>query len=150
MPEDADAAMLRAYLAARDVACPQCGYNLRALTGDVCPECGEKLTLGVRMVEPKQAAPIAGLIGLSAGAGLNGLLLLYAFIQIAVRPRGNWMVKFVVVNALGFVLLGTCVVAWLRAWRWIRGRDTRTRWILAGACWGLALLDVIVFSILIN
>ena len=23
-----------------DIFCPDCGYNLRGLLGDVCPECG--------------------------------------------------------------------------------------------------------------
>jgi predicted Zn-ribbon and HTH transcriptional regulator len=31
----------RAYLAEHDVECPACGYNLRGLPDDVCPECGE-------------------------------------------------------------------------------------------------------------
>src|SRR5688572_24753805 len=41
--EDADAApagLLRAFLAGRDVSCPNCEYNLRDLAGDRCPECG--------------------------------------------------------------------------------------------------------------
>lgn len=29
------------YLAERDVPCPGCGYNLRNLTGALCPECGK-------------------------------------------------------------------------------------------------------------
>jgi len=28
-----------AYFADKDVACPYCGYNLRGLTDEVCPEC---------------------------------------------------------------------------------------------------------------
>jgi len=31
---------LAEYLATRDVACPKCGYNLRALKVGTCPECG--------------------------------------------------------------------------------------------------------------
>src|SRR5205823_14867222 len=72
-PASDDAAMLKQYLGSRDVPCPHCNYNLRNLTSNVCPECGEEVTLRVQSLEPRQAAPIAGLVLLSAGAGLNGL-----------------------------------------------------------------------------
>ena len=75
--EPRERSLLREFLADQDIQCPQCRYNLRSLTGDRCPECGEQLLLGVHLVEPKLAAPIAGIIGLAAGAGLNGLLIVY-------------------------------------------------------------------------
>ena len=81
---DAPAEFLTTFLAGRNAACPGCGYNLRDLQGTRRPECGDILVLRVGLVEPKQAAPIAGLIGLAAGAGLNGLLLLYIAIQAAI------------------------------------------------------------------
>lgn len=40
------------YLADRDVRCVTCGYNLRGITRDTCPECGAALT-----VEELQQAP---------------------------------------------------------------------------------------------
>ncbi len=42
-PQDSptdDADLVRHYLAGRDLPCPRCGYNLRGLGGDGCPECG--------------------------------------------------------------------------------------------------------------
>ena len=39
--------MLLAFLAEHEAACPECGYNLRALTRAVCPECGQELVLTV-------------------------------------------------------------------------------------------------------
>src|SRR5262245_32084681 len=69
--------LLNRYLADRDVLCPGCGYNLRDLTRDHCPECDQGLALRVGLVESGLAGFIAGLIGLAAGAGFSGLLLLF-------------------------------------------------------------------------
>ena len=67
--------LLAQFLSTRDVPCPGCGYNLRHLASARCPECAEEIRLGVHLAEPRQGLLIAGLIGLSAGAGLPGLLL---------------------------------------------------------------------------
>lgn len=40
-----DEALIRAYLAGRDVACPACSYNLRDLREARCPECGCTLAI---------------------------------------------------------------------------------------------------------
>src|SRR5258708_6757298 len=74
--------LLQLFLTDRDTPCPQCGYNLRSLRDERCPECGETLVLRVNVAEPRQGALITGLIGLSAGAGLSGLLLIYIAIQV--------------------------------------------------------------------
>src|SRR3954447_11182572 len=89
--------LLRLYLADRDVACPQCKYNLRNLIGTRCPECGEQLQLRVTPVEPRQAAPIAGLILLAAGGGMNGMLLIYVIMEALSRRGGGggWLGRFV-------------------------------------------------------
>ena len=39
--------MLLDFLREHDAACPVCGYNLRALTQPVCPECRHELVLAV-------------------------------------------------------------------------------------------------------
>lgn len=44
---DHDIAALLTWLAEHDEQCPMCGYNLRALTRPVCPECRQELVLTV-------------------------------------------------------------------------------------------------------
>ena len=39
--------MLLDFLREHDASCPLCGYNLKALTRPICPECGQELVLTV-------------------------------------------------------------------------------------------------------
>ncbi|HVT88179.1 MAG TPA: hypothetical protein VHD56_04955 [Tepidisphaeraceae bacterium] len=143
--------LLFTFLAKQDVPCPQCGYNLRALTRDICPECGDQIKLGVQLVEPRQAAAIAGLIGLSAGAGFNGLLILYVFIMDFVRGlSGQGMGMFIVTNAGGLIVTGAATTIWLLNWRKIRTLPKGVRWTLVGGCWLLSIIDLFVFALFIR
>ena len=149
--EHHDAAILKLFLDGRDQPCPQCGYNLRDLPGTRCPECGEELALRLQLGEPRQAAALAGLIALSAGAGMNVLLLGYVFIVLAfLGPWGRGWGKFVAVNATGAVVLGLCIGLWLRYWRHIRRLDVVRRWMLVGACAAVSLADLVLFAKLIR
>ena len=145
---DAPAEFLTTFLAGRNAACPGCGYNLRDLQGTRCPECGDILVLRVGLVEPKQAAPIAGLICLAAGAGLNGLLLLYIAIQAAiVRANFYGIERFLVINSIGFIVQAGAMGLWLRKWRSIRRLPVGRRWAWVSACWALTLANLIVFAL---
>ena len=148
---DAPTEFLTAFLAGRDAACPGCGYNLRDLQGSRCPECGDMLVLRVGLVDPKQGAPIAGLIGLAAGAGLNGLLLLYIAIQLALYRIGfPELQRFVLLNSVGLLVQGGAIAFWLRKWRAIRRFPTKRRWIMVAGCWALTLTNLIIFSLSIR
>ena len=142
--------LLPQFLAGRDVPCPQCGYNLRDLAGDRCPECGEPLVLRVNVSEPKQAWLLVGLIGLSAGAGFNGLLLLYVVVQLIMHHGFGPMLTFVVVNAIGLLAMAAFIGAYLRAWRRIRRLPTGVRAAIAVACWVIAIADLVIFAVKIR
>jgi predicted RNA-binding Zn-ribbon protein involved in translation (DUF1610 family) len=146
-PHADDTELLRAYLTGREVPCPQCGYNLRDLTGNRCPECGEELTLRLQLSEPKQAAALAGLIALSAGAGMNALLLGYAFIiNVFYKMNGFGLDRFIVINSVGLLALGSLIASWLRYWRYIRRLGVIRRWVLVAACAALSLADLVIFA----
>jgi hypothetical protein len=137
-------------LAGREEPCPKCGYNLRDLTGDRCPECGDALVLRVQLVEPKLAAMLTGLVGLSAGFGLNALLLIYFVIVSFLRGPSGGMGTFLVVNSVGLVAQGAALAWWLRAWSRIRKLPGRTRWWLAAGCCALSMANIVFFSLLVN
>jgi hypothetical protein len=145
MPETTDPT-LAAFLAGRDHPCPQCEYNLRDLQGTRCPECGEELVLRVNMAEPRQRLLLGGLIGLSSGAGFNGLLIVYVMLRFGSRlPPNFWSVIF-----FGFCVFAGLIFFWLRNWRRLRRRGVGTRLILVMTCWVLTLIDIVLFSITIR
>ena len=143
--------MLRQFLHGRDVVCPGCQYNLRDLTGSRCPECGQDLVLQLHLAEPRQSALLTGLIGLSAGAGLNGLLVIYFLMMVFVIERGasgmGWFLGF---NLVGLCVHGAAIAVWLRLWRRIRRLSAATRWSLAAAGCGLSLVNIVLFSLTIR
>ncbi len=71
--------LLKMLLDVRDIPCPVCGYNLRAITSTNCPECGAKLDLRVGSTDLKLGPWIAALLvvglplGFLAGAAIVGL-----------------------------------------------------------------------------
>ncbi|HYE21678.1 MAG TPA: hypothetical protein VEA69_24745 [Tepidisphaeraceae bacterium] len=66
---------LRAYLRGRDVGCPLCGYNLRDLGSDRCPECGREVRLGVSVAEPYLRAWVTAVVALLIAAGVGVFVL---------------------------------------------------------------------------
>ena len=61
--------MLRRYLSDRDVACPECSYNLRGLREARWPECGTPLEIGVHSRQARWRASTTLICLLCAGAG---------------------------------------------------------------------------------
>ena len=146
-----EADLLRQFLHGRDVPCPSCEYNLRDLPADRCPECGQELALRLQLTEPKQAALLTGLIALSAGAGLNGLLIIYfLLVQFILRYSSGGMIPFLVTVLTGFVIFAAAITLWLRFWRRIRRAGATARWLFAATCCALALTDIVVFSFAIR
>lgn len=74
-PEDQH---LLTFVRDRDVLCPLCGYNLRALTVPRCPECGQalKLTVGLAELSLKAWLACTAATCLSAGVGVVLALIL--------------------------------------------------------------------------
>src|SRR5256885_16796049 len=67
--------MLLEFLREHEAPCPVCGYNLKALTRPICPECGQGLVLAVGAARLRFgwlfAAVAPGFFsGIAAGFGL--------------------------------------------------------------------------------
>jgi hypothetical protein len=136
------------YLAEQDIECPGCGYNLRGLTGECCPECGQALVLRVGLAEPKMGAFVAGLIGLASGFGFNMFLAGWTLWAILVQGMGQiwWIFE---------MLIGSTVVLGFGMWLLVRGRDRLARfsrgcrllWVCT--CWVVATSSVMLFFFLV-
>ena len=143
--------LLEQYLSERDVVCPGCSYNLHGLKSDRCPECGDELELSLKLVEPRQGPLIAGLVGLSAGAGLGGLLLIYGIIVTSLLRRNyGGFDRFFVINGIGFAAHAIVIMLWVRYWHTIRRTSATARWLLVGVCWAMPLAFVAIFSFTIR
>lgn len=77
--------VLKEFLAIHDVACPRCGYNLRASESVRCPECAATLDLRVGSPDLRLVPWITAIVGTSIPAGFTAvfsvLTILTAFVD---------------------------------------------------------------------
>lgn len=145
-----DSDILKEYLAARDVACPGCGYNLRGLTTGRCPECAEHLELRVASHDPRPGAFIAGIVALASGAGFSGLLLVYALVRIALSGGRNVLPGFLIIVSINAVIETLLLIAWLRYRSAFHRHAPPIQRLLVLGCWAVSLVNLIVFTALIR
>jgi hypothetical protein len=136
---------LREFLAERDVPCPLCQYNLRALTGDTCPECGSEVSITVGLTEPRMAAFIAGVVGLASGVGFNTLMLVWLAWMRLVDGRGSPGLDEAWPLLVGLGVTSVALFVWLNRRKQIRQLRTGPRHILAIVCYVVSLALAMVF-----
>ncbi|RMH12931.1 MAG: hypothetical protein D6695_05405 [Planctomycetota bacterium] len=138
---------LRKYLADQDTPCPGCSYNLRGLQSNHCPECGEALVLRVGLAEPNLAAFLAGLIGLAAGVGFHGFLLLWVLYMAVSQFSILWAQMLPSFVGLMVGLVG--LFLWIGHRPRIRRMYASRRRALVLACWGWSFFTVLAFFALV-
>lgn len=135
-----DQAALLDFLRERDVPCPVCKYNLRALTSDRCPECGRTLKLAVGTIEQRLGAYIVTLVCslLPGGPGV-----LFAIIVIDSGFPSTADSEFASIMAIGigsWVAMALALAAILLRRRILR-MSPPGQWLLAGvAALNLAII----------
>lgn len=140
---------LRSYLANFDQACPGCRYSLRGLTGMRCPECNQELKLQVGLVEPRLGAFIAGVAGVGMSLGFCGLLLLWV-VLMTMRFRGGPPRKDLIPLAIGAVVAGVVLWAWLRVRPRLSKMEPSQKWVWALMVWGVSLLCPLWFMLTVR
>jgi hypothetical protein len=137
--------LLRQFLADRDIECPGCGYNLRGLTGDRCPECASALALAINLHEPRSAAFISGLVGIGAGLGFNGLIFGWFLWELLVDSRFGPGLHESYTLIVGLVVEGAMLWYWLGSRRRLRLMGPIKRWWYGSLCWLATLLFALAF-----
>ncbi len=149
MPESND--MLHTYLASRDVECPGCRYNLRALTGTRCPECNQELVLRVGLAEPHLGAYLGAMCGLLTGIGMAGVflvLVVWLSFKEGRPPRSyDWPI-FGIPSVSLVILAAPCIALARKTGRvWFRAASPHVRHGTVFGCWGLTAGAVIWFLV---
>lgn len=140
--------MLAEYLANRDEACPGCKYNLRGLVGDRCPECNQQLVLRIALTEPRLGGFLAALVGLSIGAGFNGLLTVYGLIVF--ESRGSSPGPFLQITGIGAAVFCVAIFFLLRRRNAFRRMSPVWRFSIIALCWLLVVSSFITFTTVIR
>lgn len=81
--------MLLDFLREHEAPCPVCGYNLKALTRPICPECGNDLVLTVGV--PRLG--LAWLLAALAPGFFSGIAAVFLLVPIVLRyliGDGQW------------------------------------------------------------
>lgn len=144
--------LLSTYLSNRDTPCPGCGYNLRGLTGERCPECNEMLALSVSLHDAHLGALMATLIpilGLAAAGAVVSLVTL-ALCMIAGFPPLELVVGLILLPIVVATALGPLSYLLIRprGRRWFRQLPRSKRSGLMYASWtvtGLCLTGYVVY-----
>lgn len=141
MRQDTAAPLLTAYLAENDAPCPACGYNLRDLTTDRCPECSQRIVLSLKLQEPRTGPLIAAIAGLVTCSGAGAMLLAFVVCVMALHPRrmpqGEEFVMLVALPLVALVGAGFPAIR-LGSHRgrvWFARLSAEKRLLTVLACW---------------
>lgn len=128
--EPADA-LLAAFLDARDVPCPSCGYNLRGVRQRACPECDEPLELALLGADRALGGWLLAIVScaLACGADLLAAALFVAQYISLGGLVGGAVIRFTLgaIVALGVVCAASLSVLLRHRRDWDR-MSTRHRW----------------------
>jgi len=137
--------MLLDFLKEYDAACPVCGYNLRALTRPICPECGNELVLTVGATRLR----LGWLLAAVAPGFFSGIAACFVLVMIIARLAFGDGRMSVGLNALDLFGWSSGVFAIVLAMKRVRFlAQTRARqrwfaltiWFVHVAAFGLLLL----------
>jgi hypothetical protein len=145
-PADRAQELLLEFLREHESPCPVCGYNLKALTRPVCPECGQDLVLAVGAARLR----FGWLFAAVAPGFFSGIAALFVLVPIVVVPAvGNGMapLRIIAVDAFGWVSGVFAIVLAANRLRFIAQPLARQRWqVLAIWLTHVAALALFIMS----
>ncbi|GEM_PF-992637 len=150
-----DGDLLNSYLTERDIACPSCGYNLRGLVSESCPECRQSLALSLTLKKPAFWQWLLTIIPLWIVGGILSLwiaILMFIYwgkIFAILFRQGRWLeveiLMLVVYPAVAAMLLIPCAY-WFtstRGRKWFTTNPRRNR--ICNICLGISITLPVVW-----
>ena len=136
--DQSEAELLKALLAERDIPCPVCGYNLRAIASTNCPECGAKLDLRVGSTDLKLGLWLVSVlaVALPLGACAIWVIMICAVMTIEGMWASDAVIATITLAAAGILYgggLAQLLVKRRRFWKWSRMKQRVTALILGSA-----------------
>ena len=93
--------LLLEFLREHESPCPVCGYNLKALTRPICPECGEALVLAVGGARLRFGWLFAA-VAPGFFSGIAAAFVLVPIVIVTTIGNGRPPMRFIAVDAFGW------------------------------------------------
>jgi hypothetical protein len=133
--------LLAHFLAARDIPCPSCGYNLRDLRTTACPECGQPLNVRLDAADPRTARYLACVLALGGAASVMATELGVVLPQVAENGSMSYLntgEQFLFVwypaGVTLAALIALCLLIRRRGRAWFHAGSGSARTMLAALC----------------
>lgn len=131
--------LLAHFLAARDVPCPSCGYNLRDLQSSACPECGQPLNVRLDAIDPRSGRYLACVLPLGGAASVMIAILGTVLPQmVRLGSYGNkgeqMLFKWYPAGVALAALIALCLLIRRRGRAWFHAGSGSARTMLAVLC----------------
>lgn len=130
--QQSEPVLLKEFLATRDIACPVCGYNLRGIASNKCPECGRSLELRIVSGDLRVTAWVVALLSAALPLGASAVFsILGLFVSIQTRFKFPHNTRLVVIFVLLCAVYSTTLVLVLRGRRRIWKLSQPRQWRFA-------------------
>jgi hypothetical protein len=123
--------MLLEFIREHDAACPVCGYNLKALTRPICPECGQELVLAVGAAQLRFGSL---LVALAPGffSGIAAVFLLVPIVGVTMFGNGKLPLRILAVDLFGWCSGIFAILLAIKRYRFlVQPRAVQRWWALA-------------------
>jgi hypothetical protein len=119
--------MLLAFLRQHESPCPVCGYNLKALTRPVCPECGQELVLAVGAARLRFGWLFAA-VAPGFFSGIAAVFVLVPIVIVTFVAKIRPPLRFIAVDAFGWCSGVLAILLAANRLRFIAQPIARQRW----------------------
>lgn len=142
--------LLKQLLALREYPCPVCGYNLKGIESDKCPECGANLDINIISADLKLGPWLAALLGFGLPLGFASITVaLFCVFAIGSNffNSSDWLIAGLL--ALLALIEGLALRVLVRYRRRFWRMPIKSQRQTAFACIGISIiLMIIVLSIM--